>query len=62
MKNYIREGQKLPLYGVGPSIVYGMAVMTSAGIVVCAHVLNIGTDFAADIEKRMASIMTEEAN
>ena len=43
MKNYIREGQKLPLYGVGPYIVYGMAVMTIAGIVVCAHVLNIGT-------------------
>ncbi len=43
MKNYIREGQKLPLYGVGPSIVYGMAVVTIAGIVVCAYVLNIGT-------------------
>jgi len=42
MKNYIREGQKLPLYGVGPSIVYGMAAMTISGIILCVYVLKIG--------------------
>ena len=25
LKNYMKEGQKLPLFGVGPYIVYGMA-------------------------------------
>mgnify|MGYP007070205094 CR=1 FL=1 len=24
MKNFVKEGQKLPLYGVGPYIVYGI--------------------------------------
>ena len=24
LKNYMKEGQKLPLFGVGPYIVYGM--------------------------------------
>ena len=42
MKNYIREGQKLPLFGVGPYIVYGMAAVTIAGIILCAYVLKIG--------------------
>ena len=43
MKNYVKEGQKLPLYGVGPYIVYGMAAVTIAGIVVFTYILNIGT-------------------
>ena len=42
MKNYVREGQKLPLFGVGPYIVYGMAAVTIAGIILCAYVLKIG--------------------
>ena len=36
MKNYVREGQKLPLFGVGPYIVYGMAAVTIVGIILCA--------------------------
>ena len=42
MKNYVREGQKLPLFGVGPYIVYGMAAVTMAGTILCAYVLKIG--------------------
>ena len=42
MKNYVREGQKLPLFGVGPYIVYGMAAVTIAGIILCAYILKIG--------------------
>ena len=43
MKNYVKEGQKLPLYGVGPYIVYGMAAVTAAGIVLFSYVFRIGT-------------------
>jgi protein-S-isoprenylcysteine O-methyltransferase Ste14 len=42
MKNYVREGQKLPLFGVRPYIVYGMAAVTIAGIILCAYILKIG--------------------
>ncbi len=43
MKNYVKEGQKLPLYGVGPYIVYGMAAVTAVGIVLFGYVFRIGT-------------------
>ena len=42
MKNYIKEGQKLPLFGVGPYIVYGMAMVTILGIVLFSYVLKTG--------------------
>ncbi len=42
MKNFVKEGQKLPLFGVGPYIVYGMAAVTVAAIVLFCHVLKIG--------------------
>ena len=42
LKNYNKEGQKLPLFGVGPYIVYGMAVLTILGIVLIGYVLKIG--------------------
>ena len=32
MKNYVKEGQKLPLYGVGPMIAFGMGTVTAIGI------------------------------
>ncbi len=38
MKNYVKEGQKLPLYGVGPMIVVGMGAVTAIGIVLSAYV------------------------
>ena len=42
MKNYVKEGQKLPLFGVGPYIVYGMAAVTAAGIILFGYVFKIG--------------------
>ena len=42
MKNYIKEGQKLPLFGAGPYIVYGMAMVTILGIVLFSYVFKIG--------------------
>ena len=42
MKNYVKEGQKLPLYGVGPMIVFGMGAVTVIGIILFAYVWKIG--------------------
>lgn len=42
MKNYIKKGQKLPLYGVGPMIVFGMGAVTAIGIILFAYVWKIG--------------------
>jgi len=42
MKNYIKQGQKLPLYGVGPMIVFGMGTVTAIGIILFAYVWKIG--------------------
>ena len=42
MKNFVKEGQKLPLFGVGPYIVYGMAAVTIIAIVVFNYILKIG--------------------
>lgn len=42
MKNFVKEGQKLPLYGVGPYIVYSMVGLTIIGIVVFCYVLEVG--------------------
>ncbi len=33
LKNYTKEGQKLPLFGVGPYIIYGIAMINAIGIV-----------------------------
>ena len=27
LKNYVKEGQKLPMFGVGPYLIYGIAIM-----------------------------------
>ena len=42
MKNFVKEGQKLPLYGVGPYIVYSMVGLTVIGIVIFGYVLEAG--------------------
>ena len=42
LKNFVKEGQKLPLYGVGPYIVYGMLIVTIIGIILLGHVFKIG--------------------
>lgn len=43
LKNYMKEGQKLPLFGVGPYIIYGIAVLNVIGIIVFGYVFKIGT-------------------
>ena len=42
MKNYVKEGQKLPLFGVGPYIVYGIAMVNVIGIILLEYVFKIG--------------------
>ena len=42
LKNYMKEGQKLPLFGVGPYIVYGMGLVTVVGIILFGYVFKIG--------------------
>ena len=42
MKNYVKEGQKLPLFGVGPYIVYGIAMANVIGIILLEYVFKIG--------------------
>ena len=41
LKNYVKEGQKLPMFGVGPFIVYGMIVLNIIGIVLFGYVFKI---------------------
>ena len=43
MKNYVKEGQKLPLYGVGPMIVFAMGAVTAIGIILSAYVWKTGS-------------------
>lgn len=42
MKNYINEGQKLPLYGIGPYLIYGMAAISIVGIILFSYVFKTG--------------------
>ena len=41
-KNYVKEGQKLPMYGVGPYLIYGIAVQKAAFIITMCYVFKIG--------------------
>ena len=42
LKNYNKEGQKLPLFGVGPYMVWGMGLTTLLGIILIGYVLRVG--------------------
>ncbi|MCR5500174.1 MAG: isoprenylcysteine carboxylmethyltransferase family protein [Acetatifactor sp.] len=42
LKNFVKEGQKLPLHGVGPYIVYGMVMVSILGIIFFGYVFKIG--------------------
>lgn len=42
LKNYNKEGQKLPLFGVGPYMVWGMGLATVLGIILIGYVLKVG--------------------
>ncbi len=38
----MKEGQKLPLFGVGPYIIYGMAMVNIIGIILFGYVFKVG--------------------
>lgn len=42
LKNFVKEGQKLPLYGIGPYLVYSMVLLDIIAIVLFGYVLKIG--------------------
>ncbi len=42
LKNYMKEGQKLPLFGVGPYLIYGIGLFTAICIVLFVYVFKIG--------------------
>ena len=42
MKNYVKQGQKLPLFGVGPYIIFGMGIIAAIGVILCVYILKIG--------------------
>ncbi|WP_248404005.1 methyltransferase family protein [Butyrivibrio fibrisolvens] len=42
LKNYNKDGQKLPLFGIGPYMIFGMGLTTLAGIILFGYVFKIG--------------------
>ena len=42
LKNYTKEGQKLPLFGIGPYLIYGIGLLTAIFIVLFVYVFKIG--------------------
>ena len=42
LKNYTKQGQKLPLFGVGPFLIYGIALLTLTGILLSGNLLSSG--------------------
>ncbi len=42
MKNYIKEGQKLPLFGIGPYLISSLFLVTVIGIILSSYVFRIG--------------------
>ena len=42
LKNYSKEGQKLPMFGVGPYLIYGIAFLNALVIILFHYVFKIG--------------------
>ncbi|MCR5012787.1 MAG: isoprenylcysteine carboxylmethyltransferase family protein [Lachnospiraceae bacterium] len=42
LKNFIKDGQKLPLFGIGPYLIYGIALLSAICIVLSGYVFKIG--------------------
>ena len=42
LKNFNKEGQKLPLFGVGPAMIFAMGLTSLIGIILIGYVLEIG--------------------
>ena len=43
LRNYTKEGQKLPMFGIGPYLIYGIAFLNAAAVVLAAYVFKTGT-------------------
>ena len=42
LKNYSKEGQKLPMFGIGPCLIFGIVVLNVLAIVLTSYVFKIG--------------------
>ena len=42
LKNYMKESQKLPLFGIGPYLIYGIGLFTVICIILFVYVFKIG--------------------
>lgn len=42
LRNYVKEGQKLPIFGIGPCLVYGTALLNIIVIVLTCYVFKLG--------------------
>ncbi len=42
LKNYMKESQKLPLFGIGPYLICGMGLLNAICIVLFAYVFKVG--------------------
>ena len=42
LKNYSKEGQKLPMFGIGPYLIYGVAFLNAVVIVLTSYVFKVG--------------------
>ena len=43
LKNFTKEGQKLPMFGIGPYLLSGVVLLNAAAIVLAAYVFKTGT-------------------
>ncbi|MCR5406872.1 MAG: hypothetical protein K6E88_08800 [Lachnospiraceae bacterium] len=42
MKNYVKEGQKLPMFGIGPYLIAGMGIITLICMILSKSILRSG--------------------
>ena len=42
MKNYVKEGQKLPLFGIGPALIFSLGLVNVIFILLFVYVLKLG--------------------
>ena len=42
LKNYSKEGQKLPMFGIGPYLIYGIAFLKAVVIVLTSYAFKVG--------------------
>lgn len=43
LKNFTKEGQKLPMFGIGPYLLSGVVLLNAAAIVLAGYVFKTGT-------------------